>query len=266
MVLRPPIARGLRFSQGAVRGQNMTKAVIGPTFFEGEMAFPGERHRPLLPKQQLPMPARQRPGKWANVTEAGRGHTHRAGASRPSASRRGGLHRVAPRELVSRVALSALSMPAVAAMDPHAPIGAGEDADLHSLTECANPERGNRLETDGAALRARHVQATPSPRLVRIGRADVRRLRRLERVDEQAGELLGRLAIEQHGDRSRRSPRSHAPTTRLPDGCSRSGICLSFRLLLTANLGRPSGILLVFRAPTLSPNRCSATAQTNERE
>jgi hypothetical protein len=106
--------------------------------------------------------------------------------------------RVAPQTaLVSRVALSALFD---AGRRSHAPLGAGEDGDLHPLTQRANPERGNRLETDGAARRARHVQVPPSRILVGIGRADVRRLRRLERIDQKAGELLGRRAIEQHGD------------------------------------------------------------------
>jgi hypothetical protein len=159
----------------------------------------------LLSRQQLLMSARQRPGEMGrNVTERVAGIRIAPAASRPIciASRPSASRRAARRRSSAALRFQLSSMPAVAAVYPHAPAGAGEDPDLHPLTQCANPERGNRLEADGAARRARHVQATPSHILVRIGRADVRRLRRLERIDEQAGELFGRLAIEQHGDGS----------------------------------------------------------------
>jgi hypothetical protein len=75
MVLRPPIARGLRFSQGADAGRNMAKAVIGPTKFTAIKWDSGvRRHRPLLPKQQIPMPLRQRSER---SREGGRARPHR---------------------------------------------------------------------------------------------------------------------------------------------------------------------------------------------
>jgi hypothetical protein len=202
MVLRPPIARGLRFSQGADAGQNMAKAVIEPTKFAAiKWASGVRRHRPLLPKQQIPMPLRQRSERSREGTSA-------------AAPRR--IARVAARCGSAALRSQLSSVPPVAAVDSPAAIRARPDADLGFLADRADPERGHLLVTNGAALCARHVQAPQKTSSNRFRRCPAD-------LSAQAPPRAGRSAPLPPLDRAARSldllsPGSHAPTRQLPAG------------------------------------------------
>lgn len=75
----------------------------------------------------------------------------------------GGHRRVASvaRRWSATLRLQLSSVPSVAAMHPPTSSGAHEDAEPGLLADRANPERGNRLATNGAAACARHALVTP---------------------------------------------------------------------------------------------------------
>ena len=168
------------------------------------MAFPGggdtgrccrNNSYRCLPDNAREMGGRDRSGS--------RAHASRRRIARPSASRRGGLHRVAPRD-GARQPRCAFSSLRCRPSRPCIRLHRSEQAKTLTFT------RSQIVQIQNEAIGLRQTEQLcapgmfrpPSPDLVRIGRADVRRLRGLERIDEQAGELLGRLAIEQHGDGS----------------------------------------------------------------
>ena len=106
------------------------------------------------------------------------------------------------------------SVPPVAAMHPPTPIGAREDADLGLLADRADPERGNRLATNGAALCARHVQAH-SRRLVRTAPGDVQRIPGSSASTSRhvSSSAASRSSSTVTGPTVTRKPRADAPTS-----------------------------------------------------
>jgi hypothetical protein len=129
MVLRPPIARGLRFSHRygswTEHGKSSNRANV---FFHEIAVFWGAETPSLLQKQQIAMSLRQRLGE---SREGARGALRIA--SQGTWSRCGQPCSAALRSQL-------FSVPPVAAMDSPAAIRAREDADLGLLADRADPE------------------------------------------------------------------------------------------------------------------------------
>ena len=139
--MRPPIARGLRFSHRCCwteHGKSSNRA----NYFFSEIAAPWGVWTPsVVAKTTERMSPRQR---LARTRDAGR-RLWRRGAAR---------------KVLLALSFYDSAMAPIAGVDALAPIGTGEDADLGFLADRANPERGDRLATNRAARCTGHVQVS----------------------------------------------------------------------------------------------------------